>query len=123
MINKRYFIVLVVLMLFSIWALADPIKDSSLDGHKAGWYPNNYKNKLLTCPETCKVHVRGLAEYEASPGVPKRAFVCKAQTESEGNIDTWLYGNQFDDRKACYTVDISLKGKYTDKYFCLCVRR
>lgn len=113
-----------VLILITIGAIADPIKDLTLDGYRAAWYPNISAGKSMTCPEVCKESIGGLPEYEASSvPVTKRAFVCKVQGEPKGNIRTWLYGSQFDDRKACYTVDLSLKGKYSEKYFCLCVAR
>ena len=121
MIKVKYIIAIAGLLALPLAVVADPFKDFSLEGHRAGWYPNAQGGKTLTCPETCKAQVGGLAEYEASPGVVKRAFVCKVQGAPEGNIRTWLYGNQFDERKACYTVDVSLKGTYSEKYFCLCV--
>ena len=121
MIKVKYIIAIAALLVLPLAVVADPFKDLVLEGHRAGWYPNTHGGKTLTCPETCKAQVGGLAEYEASPGVAKRAFVCKVQVGSEGNIQTWLYGSQFDDRKACYTVDVSLKGKYDEKYFCLCL--
>lgn len=50
----------------------------------------------------------------------KRAFVCRV----EGKVkDTWLYGSQFDDRAACYTTGLDLKGSFTQRYFCLCVAK
>lgn len=125
---KTYLAIASLSTLIPIGAIAEPIEDLTLGGHKAGWYPNIFMGKSpnifmgksMTCPETCQAQAGGLAEHEASPGVSKRAFVCKVQTGSEGNISTWLYGSQFDDRTACYTVDLSLQGKYSDKYFCLC---
>jgi len=79
----------------------------------------------LSCSDACKKSAPGaLAEYEASP-IPatKRAFLCRVAGKPVGQIDTWLYGNQFDTRAACYTTGLDLKGSYTDKYYCLCVAK
>jgi hypothetical protein len=97
---------------------ADPIQDGALAPYRAGWFPNSG-----TCAATCKAKAPGsLAEYEASPVAPtKRAFACRVAGKPQGTIDTWLYGSQFDDRAACYTTGLDLKGSYSEKYYCLCV--
>jgi hypothetical protein len=103
-------------------AQADPIKNLSMDPYRAGWYSNASRGGPLTCAETCKQKASALPEHEPSAEpVPKRAFLCKVQGKPKGDLRTWLYGNQFDDRAACYTVGLDLKGSYSDKYFCLCV--
>ncbi len=110
-----------VLALFALNVQADPIQDGALASYRAGWFAN----AGLTCAAICKAKAPGtLPEYEASP-VPatKRAFLCRVAGKPKGNIDTWLYGSQFDDRAACYTTGIDLKGSYSQKYFCLCVAK
>lgn len=103
-------------------AQADPIKNLSMDPYRAGWYSNASRGGPLTCAETCKQKASALPEHEPSAvPVPKRAFLCKVQGKPKGDLRTWLYGNQFDDRPACYTVGLDLKGSYEDSYFCLCV--
>ncbi len=99
-------------------AVADPVNDSSLAPHRAGWYANDARPKSLTCADTCQTKAKALAEYEASAVPPtKRAFVCRVAVTA----DRWLYGSQFDDRAACYTVGLDLKGTYNENYMCLCV--
>lgn len=97
---------------------SDPIQDGALASYRAGWFPNSG-----TCAETCKAKAPGsLAEYEASAVPPtKRAFVCRVAGKPQGDLRTWLYGSQFDDRAACYTTGLDLKGSYAEKYYCLCV--
>lgn len=120
----RLFLGMCILGLFiaAPWAVhADPIKDGSLDPYRAGWFSNSSRSGPLTCVETCKTKARGsLAEYEASGDPPaKRSFLCKVQVER----GKWAYGNQFDERPACYTVGRDLKGSYEQRYMCLCVVR
>lgn len=113
---------LLLLPLVAAPLAADPIKNGSMDPYRAGWYPNTSRQGPLTCAQTCKQKASALAEHEPSAEpVPKRAFVCKVQGKPKGDLRTWLYGSQFDDRAACYTVGLDLKGSYNDKYFCLCV--
>lgn len=104
-------------------AMADPIDDTNVGLFKAAWISNASRGDPLTCAETCKQKMSpSLPEYEAAPGnVIKRAFVCKVAGRPEGNIRTWLFGNQFDERAACYTTDTSQKGTYNQNYYCLCV--
>ena len=126
--SKARFLILgtaAVLALFALTVHADPIGDGALAPYRAGWFANNGPQGPLTCAETCKAKAPGtLAEYEAS-AVPhtKRAFVCRVAGKPVNNIATALYGSQFDDRAACYTTGLDLKGSYTDKYFCLCVAK
>jgi len=124
--NKRKNVgVMVMLILLPLSVLADPIKDSSMDGNKAGWYLNIHDNKLLTCPETCKARVNGLPESVTSPEVSKKAFLCKRSIKigKAQKKRAWLYGNQFDDKKACYLFDQSGRRAFSDKYYCLCVNQ
>lgn len=96
---------------------ADPVGDSALSPHRVGWY-SNAAPKNLTCVDTCQTKAKALAEYEASGvSTTKRAFVCRVAVARE----RWLYGSQFDDRPACYTVGLDLKGSYNDSFMCLCV--
>lgn len=114
------------LLLVATGAQADPIKDGSLDPHRAGWYSNASRGGPLTCAETCKQKANNaLPEYEAAPGsIIRRAFVCKVPKGSEGDVRTFLYGNQFDERPACYTVGTNLgEASYSQRYLCLCVAR
>jgi len=99
-------------------ASGDPIEDSQLKPYRAGWFSNVEGKEYLTCSQTCTTKAKAVPEHEAS-GVPtaKRAFVCRATGKSTG----WLYGSQFDDRAACYTVGLDLKGSYSNRYMCLCV--
>ncbi len=114
-----------VLAFFALNVHADPIQDGALAPYRAGWFANAGPRGPLTCSETCKAKAPGtLAEYEASPVSPtKRAFVCRVAGKPQGSIDTWLYGSQFDDRAACYTTGLDLKGSYAEKYLCLCVAK
>lgn len=114
-----------VLALLALNVYADPIGDGALAPYRAGWFPNGSPHGPLTCAETCKAKAPGtLAEYEASAVPPtKRAFVCRVAGKPQPNLQTWLYGSQFDDRAACYTTGLDLKGSYTQKYFCLCVAK
>jgi hypothetical protein len=109
-----------ILALFALDVYADPIQDGALASYRAGWFDNAGK---LTCVETCKAKAPGtLPEYEASAVPPtKRAFVCRVEGKPAGNLQTWRYGSQFDDRPACYTTGLDLKGSHAPKYFCLCV--
>jgi hypothetical protein len=123
--KSKYAGVIVMLILVPLSVLADPIEDSSMDGYKAGWYLNIHDNKLLTCPETCKASVNGLPESVSSSEVSKKAFLCKRSVKigKEQKIKMWLYGNQFDDKNACYLLDQSGKRTASDKYYCLCVNK
>lgn len=110
------------LALLALNVHADPIGDGALAPYRAGWFDNN---GTLTCAQTCKAKAPGtLPEYEAS-AVPntKRAFVCRVAGQPAGNLQTALYGSQFDERPACYTTGLDLKGSHTKKYFCLCVAK
>jgi hypothetical protein len=110
--------VVVVLLLVQSPADADPVGDSTLAPYRAGWYSNAAQPKNLACADTCQTKAKALAEYAASAVPPtKRAFVCRVAV----GRDRWLYGSQFDDRPACYTVGLDLKGSYNDTYMCLCV--
>ena len=112
-----------VLMMLALNLHADPIQDGALAAYRAGWFANAGPGGPLTCAETCKAKAPGtLPEYEASP-VPatKRAFLCRVAGKPKGDLQTWLYGNQFDERAACYTTALDLKGSHAPKYFCLCV--
>ena len=102
--------------------MADPIDDANVGLFKAAWISNASGSGPLTCAQTCKQKLPpSLAEYEAAPdSVIKRAFVCKVAGQPEGDVRTWLFGNQFDERSACYTTDTSQKGTYNQRYYCLC---
>lgn len=112
-----------VLALLALDVHADPIQDGALAPYRAGWFANDGGPSPRTCSETCKAKAPGsLAEYEASSVPPtKRAFVCRVAGKAQGNLATWRYGSQFDERAACYTTGLDLKGSYTEKYYCLCV--
>jgi hypothetical protein len=114
-----------ILALLAPSVQADPIQDGALASYRAGWFPNTGPQGPLSCSDTCKKNAPGtLAEYEASPIPPfKRAFVCRVAGKPNGNIDTWLYGSQFDTRPACYTTGVDLKGSFSDKYYCLCAAK
>jgi hypothetical protein len=114
-----------ILALLALGVHADPIQDGALAPYRAGWFPNASPKGPLTCAETCKAKAPGtLAEYEASAVPPtKRAFVCRVAGKPHDNLETWLYGSQFDDRAACYTTGLDLKGSYSRRYFCLCVAK
>lgn len=113
-----------ILTLVIAAAVADPIKDNVLDNYKAGWYPNVQQGKIMTCPETCKVHVNGVAEHEISAGVKsKETFVCKTAKKTIQPLPraAFLYGNQFDKRAVCYTTDLSGKTYKSEHFYCLCL--
>ncbi|HEV8578452.1 MAG TPA: hypothetical protein VGX68_05160 [Thermoanaerobaculia bacterium] len=111
-----------VLVFLALAVSADPIGDGALAPYRAGWFSNG---GTMTCAATCKAKAPGtLAEYEPSAVPPtKRAFVCRVAGKPVNNLQTWLYGSQFDDRAACYTTGLDLKGSYTKTYFCLCVAK
>ena len=110
------------LVFLALTAHADPIQDGALAPYRAGWFNNGGS---MTCAETCKAKAPGtLPEYEPSPISPtKRAFLCRVAGKPNGDLRTWLYGSQFDDRAACYTTGLDLKGSHAPKYFCLCVAK
>jgi hypothetical protein len=110
----------IVLGLFALNVQAEPISNGSLTSHRVGWFDNG---GTMNCSETCKAKAPGtVAEHEPSPIAPtKRVFVCKVQGKPSGNLRTWLYGNQFDDRPACYTTGLDLKGSFSKSFACLCV--
>ncbi|HEX9668850.1 MAG TPA: hypothetical protein VGC93_05135 [Thermoanaerobaculia bacterium] len=114
-----------VLAFLPLGVYADPIQDGALAPYRAGWFANSAPGDPLTCSETCKAKAPGtLAEYEATfVSVTKRAFVCRVAGKPKGDIRTWLYGSQFDDRAACYTTGLDLKGSYVQRYYCLCVAK
>jgi hypothetical protein len=116
---------LAILALFALNVQAEPINDGALGPYRAGWFPNNGPQGPLSCTDTCKAKAPGtVAEHAPSAApVPKRAFVCRAPGKPKGNLQTWLYGSQFDDRPACYTTGLDLKGSFAEKYFCLCVAK
>jgi hypothetical protein len=110
------------LLLVALGAGAEPIDNFAMKPYRAGWYSNSQAGKLLTCAATCRAKASASTEHEPSAVPPtRRAFVCRVQGEPSGELRTFLYGNQFDDRAACYTVGLDLKGSYSDKYLCLCV--
>lgn len=121
---------LVALTLFVTTGLvqADPVKDNMLDNYKAGWYPNTHQNKILTCPQTCKVKVNGVAEHEKSMGVRSvETYVCKfgdrRTFDKPFRQYQYLYGNQFDRTPFCYTTDMSGRPKRSNRYSCLCIAK
>ena len=109
-----------VLALLALNANADPIQDGALASYRAGWFANDNPPGPMTCAETCRKKAPGsVAEHEASSVSPtKRVFVCRVEGKTK---DTWLYGSQFDDRPACYTTGLDLKGTHSPRYHCLCV--
>ena len=111
-----------ILALLAFDVHADPIQDGALAPYRAGWFANASPGGPLTCARTCAAKAPGtVAEHEASSVSPtKRAFVCRVEGKAK---DTWLYGSQFDDRAACYTTGLDLKGSYSQRYFCLCVAK
>jgi hypothetical protein len=119
-------LVVLVLLLAAGVVQADPVKDNVLDSYKAGWYPNSRQNKLMTCPQTCKVWVKGVAEHEQSMGVKSiETYVCKfgdpKELEKPSRNYRFLYGNQFDKNTVCYATDMSGKPKKSGQFYCLCI--
>jgi hypothetical protein len=114
-----------VLALLPLIVHADPIQSGALAAYRAGWFSNANPAGPLSCTATCKAKAPGtIAEHEPSPiPVTKRAFVCRVEGKPKGDLRTWLYGSQFDDRAACYTTGLDLKGSFSQKYFCLCVAK
>ena len=105
-----------VLLLAAVSAQADPIADNAMNPYKAGWYPNDYKGKLMACPDACKMWVGTEAEHEASMGMrSKMTYVCKF-----GDKERFLYGNQFDANPVCYATDMTGKPQKSKQFFCLC---
>lgn len=126
---KKSLILLVCTALLSAAAVVqgDPIKDNSLNSYKAGWYPNYYKQKgPLTCPQTCKTWIKGVAEQERSMAIKSKAtHVCKFGDRKQVNellrSGNYLYGNQFDGTPACYVSDMNGKVQKSEHFYCLCV--
>ncbi|OZG70307.1 hypothetical protein BTA51_26675 [Hahella sp. CCB-MM4] len=124
MMLQRY-LFLVLLLAFS-HAFADPIQDGVSTSYKVGWYPNYYGlSGPLTCPKTCRAWTGGRAESELAPydGI-KRTYVCKSNkldVPSPADIDAWLYGNQFDDKTACFIGTPNQQVLVSERYHCLCV--
>ena len=121
-------LVIPALLLVVAGVQADPIKDNMLDGYKAGWYPNIYKGKTMSCPETCKIKVKGVAEHELSNGAESKVTnVCKVGNNKiiakpqPMRGEKFLYGNQFDAAPVCYTTDISGKPQRSKQFYCLCI--
>jgi len=112
-----------VLSLLALSAHAEPIQDGALAPHRAGWFANGGPHGPLSCADTCKAKAPGTVSEHAASAVPptKRAHVCRVAGKPVGNLQTWLYGSQFDDRPACYTTGLDLKGSFNPRYFCLCV--
>lgn len=112
-----------VLALLALNVQAEPIGDGALGPHRTGWFSNSGASGPLTCAETCKQKAPGTAPEHAPSAVPntKRAFVCRITGKPVGDLKTALYGSQFDDRAACYTTGLDLKGSFNQRYFCLCV--
>ncbi|MFZ2161353.1 MAG: CARDB domain-containing protein [Sideroxyarcus sp.] len=114
-------------MLLAVWgAQADPIKDNMLNGYEAGWYPNVYKEKTMSCPDTCEVWVKGIAEHELSNGVKSKITnVCKVGSgkviEKPVRDEKFLYGNQFDASPVCYTTDMAGMLRKSKQFYCLCI--
>ncbi len=123
----KWLVLPVLLLVFGI-AQADPIKDNMLGGYKAGWYPNIYKGKVMSCPQTCKVRVKGVAEHELSMGAKSKITnVCKfgdqkiAEKPMAMRGGKFLYGNQFDNSPICYVTDMTGKPKRSKNFYCLCI--
>lgn len=109
----------VLLLAAAAAAQADPIQDDTLNGCKAGWYPNSYKEQgPLTCARTCAAWVKGAAEGEVGTKNAKQTHVCKVVNKKQKEH---LYGNQFDDSPACLTSDITGKKQKSSQFYCLCV--
>ncbi|MCW8876825.1 MAG: hypothetical protein OQJ89_15185 [Kangiellaceae bacterium] len=117
---------------FSLYSLADPVEDLSMQNYKAGWYPNFYKeNGPLTCPRTCEAWVGTEREHEQSgniDGQTRETSVCKVTDKDEiiyeGINDPtshWLYGNQFDDYPVCHVLPIGIEPVRKKEFMCLCV--
>ncbi|MFA6054887.1 MAG: CARDB domain-containing protein [Thermodesulfovibrionales bacterium] len=105
---------------------ADPVKDNALDNYKSGWYLNSHQNELMTCPQTCKVWVNGVAEHENNMGVKSiETYVCKfvdhKKLEKPFRVYHFLYGNQFDKTQVCYATDINGNPKQNKQFYCLCI--
>lgn len=118
------------LMLAAIFAAtgtvqADPIKDSTLGDYKAGWYPNTYKEQLLTCPQACKAWIRGVAEHEPTGIRGADNNVCKFSYGKKPTMPfqarPFLYGNQLDKTPVCYTADTTGTVRKSKQFYCLCI--
>ncbi len=117
------------LLLAAGGAMADPIQDNSLNNYRAGWYPNYYKEKgPLSCPQTCEIWVKGVAEHESSMAPDSNTTqVCKFGDRRQLNElvrgGRFLYGNQFDKTPVCYVADMNGKVQKSDHFYCLCIAR
>ena len=128
--TKYLFITLLSFALFPTTGVTDPVRDNSMLPYKAGWYSNNIKKQFLSCPATCNFRAWSAAEHEASSSPrSKRTFLCKVQTLARTPNVTGrpaqkvLYGNQFDNKVACYTANITGKVYRSRRFHCLCVGR
>lgn len=126
--TRHPFLILLACVFLPAVGIADPIKDQSMLPYKAGWYANMHKKRLMTCPATCKLHAKAAAEFEAS-GSPRttRTFVCKVQKAvrlpklTHKKPEKALYGNQFDNKVACYSANAQGKVSRSQRFHCLCV--
>lgn len=106
---------------------ADPVPDKAMLQHAGGWYSNNVRGQFLDCPATCTAQTNTQAEGELSAAPrTENVYVCKsAYTRryfAEANkTPGWLYGNQFDERVQCYSVDTKGTVRRDKRFRCLCV--
>lgn len=128
--SRYIFITLLSFIFFPTAGVTDPIKDNNMLPYKAGWYSNYVRKRFLSCPATCKRRAKAVAEYEISASArSKRTFVCKVQRAirtpnvARKPIPRSLYGNQFDNKVACYTANILGKVNRSKNFYCLCVGR
>ncbi|WP_020408219.1 CARDB domain-containing protein [Hahella ganghwensis] len=120
----RYVSIALVITAFNVFA--DPIPDNVSVNYKVGWYPNYFQlTGPLTCPRTCRAWTGGRAESERSPYDEfERTYVCKSNNliqPSPNDRDVWLYGNQFDDKTACFMGTPNEQVVVSERYYCLCV--
>ena len=122
-------------LLFSPFVVADVIEDLSLKHYQIGWFPNFFREKgPLTCPQTCRYWTQGQTRAEGEQTHQytdefKMTYVCK-WTEDEAIIEEpindpkshWMYGNQFDNKTACFVGAPWHQVIDSDHYMCLCVR-
>lgn len=115
-----------LLLLAAAASSADPIQDSALQDYKAGWYPNGYKEKLVTCPEICKLEVNGVAEHERSGILRAPAiYVCRVLYRPGAPRpllgERYSYGNQVGTEAVCRAANASGRIMEVKEFHCLCI--
>ena len=106
-----------ILALLAAGVQADPIQDGALASYRAGWFANDGPRPLELLG-----HLQGEGARQPRrvrggrrAGTVQAGFGCRVAGKPKGDLATWLYGSQLDDRPACYTTGIDLKGSFNQE--------